>query len=292
MVKNELVDQMKPVNFRKKPNESSLKETDGIRVKCFYFQMKKLCFGLLILVLLGAMIPAFASESTPAPIVISAYSHPLIPSPDVPASGRVSDMYFDGAVLVGDSLADGLAIHDLIPEMMILSRIGLSPRTAASSELFKQSGRSVTAVDKLAGLKPAAIYLWLGTNGLDSKPADSVIEDYDRLLNRLLKKLPETPVFLLEVTPVQILTQQRYDGFTNARIDKFNSELRSLAIRHNVYVLPINALLKDADGLLAVEYAGKDGIHLQQAGYSLVADYMYTHVNLRFFGDVREPVLR
>lgn len=223
---------------------------------------------------------ALAAEptATPAPMVMSGYRHSLAPAPDVPACARVEDEYFAQAILVGDSMADGLAIHGLVPELTLMTRIGLSARTAATEALFKHNGKNVTLAQKLPQMKPSAVYIWLGSNGLDRNDVDHVVRDYDRLLNRLLRALPGTPFYLLEVTPVQTLTHEKYAGFTNEAIDAFNEELHEIALRHNVYVLPVNALLKDEEGMLGVEYAGEDGIHLQAAAYEKLAEYLYTHV--------------
>lgn len=202
-----------------------------------------------------------------------------IPSPEVPLCTRVDDAYFSDAVLVGDSLADGLALHNVIPELMILSRIGLSPRTALTDTSFKHGGKPVTIVRKLAGLRPGAIYIWLGSNGLDAATGDAeqVSDEYDRLIGKIRAALPDTPLYLLEVTPVMTLEAAQYATFTNEKIDAFNEALREIAIRHKAHLLPVNALLRDAEGLLDAQYAAKDGIHLQKAAYETLADYLYTH---------------
>lgn len=239
--------------------------------------------GLLCLVAVMALFAclpavAFGEATSTRPPAASAFVHPEASVPDVPECERVEDIHFERAVLVGDSLADGIAIHNVMPELQLLSRIGLSPRTALTNTTFKNNGKAVTVIQKLPVMRPDALYLWLGSNGLVSKSAGQVIRDYDRLLNRVIDVLPDTPIYLLEVTPVGTLTHDRYASFTNERIDDFNQQLREVAVRHNAYVLPINALLKDAEGLLDTQYAAEDNIHLLKPAYEVIAEYLYTHV--------------
>lgn len=210
-------------------------------------------------------------------MVMSSFRHERFPAPDVPACARVEDAYFAGGVLIGDSVAEGLRIHGLIPELEILTVIGLSPRTAATDMVFTQDGQPATLVTKLEAMKPKMIYLWLGSNGIDTKDHQRVLDDYDRLLNLLLAQLPDTPVYLLELTPVKRVAQERYVNYTNERVDAFNAGLREVAQRHSVYLLEVNFLLKNAQGLLDGEYGAGDGIHLRKPGYEMLADYLYTH---------------
>lgn len=233
--------------------------------------MKKATLAAAWLLLCLLALPACAE------VIASGYDNPAAPSPAVPACERVSDEYFARAVFVGDSMADGFGIHGLLPEIQLFTRIGMSPRTAASDALFKNNGKAVTLAKKLPVMRPSAVYLWLGSNGLDGREAGKVIADYSRLLGRIIRELPDTPIYLLEVTPVMPLTQARYEGFTNARIDAFNKGLRQLARLHNVYILPVNHLLKGPDGYLVAEYAASDGIHLRAPAYQLLAEYIHTH---------------
>lgn len=200
----------------------------------------------------------------------------MFPAPEIPIGARVADAYFTGAVLVGDSIAEGLSIHQLMPELTVLSVIGLSPRTAESNKLFKHDKQPVTLAEKLVALNPTVVYLFLGSNGVDMKPADQVIADMDRLLNTLIAALPETPIILLELTPVMLRAQEQYRSYTNERVDKFNEALYDVALRHNVYLLRVNAVLRNDKGRLDAAYGAGDGIHLTKEGYAVLADFLYT----------------
>ncbi|MDL2319107.1 GDSL-type esterase/lipase family protein [Eubacteriales bacterium OttesenSCG-928-A19] len=237
--------------------------------------------GRLTALLLSAALclsPVAALGEEPiGPMVMSNFRHSRFPTPDVPACERVEDAYFSGAVLIGDSVAEGLGIHNLIPELEVVTVIGLSPRTAATDVIFTHERQPVTLVDKLVAMQPSMVYLWLGSNGVDTKDAARVIDDYDRLLNVLLSAMPDTLFYLLELSPVKRIAQEKYINYTNERVNEFNAMLREVAQRHNVYLMPINFLLKNEKGLLDGEYGAGDGIHLRKAGYWVISEYLYTH---------------
>ena len=114
-------------------------------------------------------------------------------------------------------------------------------------------------------------------NGLNVKDEQRTLEDYEILLNTLLPAFPDTLFYLCSLTPVKAKVQDRYERFTNARIDAFNEGLRELARAHNIYYLHTNDLLRDSKGYLDNEYGTGDGIHLRASAYQLLADYLYTH---------------
>lgn len=227
---------------------------------------------LLVLALLACAAPA-AAERVAAPMPV-ATPRPT-PAPGAAPTPPPLDAFAD-AVLLGDSLADGLVIHDAAPDLLVLARIGLSPRTARTDTSFRHNDRPVTAVRKLAALAPDAVYLWLGTNGLDSGgfTVEGILADYERLAAALAGALPDTALVLLEITPVAAAVDAKGE-FTNARVDAFNEGLHGMALRHGAYVLPINAPLRDAGGCLHADYAASDGMHLRAAAYQVISDLLY-----------------
>lgn len=230
--------------------------------------------------LLLCLTPLSALATTAAgvtPMVISSFQHPHYADPVVPTGSRVDDGYFDGAVLVGDSISEPFSIHGVVPELEVLPVIGISARTAATNKLFEHDDEICTLAEKLVAMQPRIVYLWLGSNGVDTKAADQVIEDYDHLLNILIAELPETLFYLVELSPVKHSAVEKYRGYTNERVDAFNEGLYEVAKRHGVYLLRINSLLKNEDGVLHSDFGAGDGIHLRSAAYSVLADYLYTH---------------
>lgn len=202
------------------------------------------------------------------------------PSPEVPEGPRADDTYFSDAVLIGDSLSVGLDANGVIPEMYFLAKVGLSANSAAKHIIFPKtvgSERKVKLLEVLEPLQPKKIYIWLGTNGVDKVNAETILGDYRNLLNELIGQYPEALIYIMELLPIGEKAEGMYRNFTNDNIDTFNRGLHTLAEEHNVYVLPMNQLLRAPEGGLSREHGTADGIHLRSTGYDLVADFLYTH---------------
>ena len=204
---------------------------------------------------------------------------PGYPAPEVPACDPVPDSYFEGAVLVGDSLASAFDIHGVVPELTILSDIGLSARTATGNKTFLLPGHKykIPLAEALADLEAKKIYLWVGANGLNTKDEVRTLADYDQLLNYLLPHYPDALVYLISATPVKPKLTQRYEHFTNRRVEAFNTGLRALAEAHGVYYLDFHSLFLSARGELSDDYGAGDGLHLRTPAYERMAEYLYTH---------------
>ena len=228
--------------------------------------------ALLAAMLLVYIFPASAADGAPA---ASAFYSEACPAPDVPESARADDGYFTDAVLIGDSLSAGLSDADLLPELDVMTVIGLSPRAALTQRKYRHDGQPVNLADKLAALRPPVVYFWLGSNGLSSIYAERILADYDRLMDAVLPGIPDSIVYIMELPPVRKAALKRYPHYTNKRVDEFNAGLREVALRHNVYIITINHLLKNERGEL--RYSAEDGIHILKPAYELMADYMRAH---------------
>lgn len=224
--------------------------------------------------------PAFAlGEGEAYPFCASAFAATGYPVPEVPASERVEDRYFKGAVMIGDSLASAFDVHGVVPKLQLLTDIGLSPRTAVTPRIFRMSGEKhkVSLLKALSAMKPRVLYLWLGANGLNIKNEERVLADYEQLLNYLLPQYPDALVYLISATPIRDHVSEKFTYFTNKRVVAYNEGLRELAARHNVYYLDFHSLLVNPQGEVIHEYGTGDGIHLRARAYDLLADYLYTH---------------
>lgn len=219
--------------------------------------------------------PCALCEETPR--AVSGFVCEAFPPPDVPQTEAVADEYFRGVVLVGDSMAESFDLYGVVPELTVISEIGASARTAHDYAIFAQEGREWKLCDLLAQTRPEAVYLWLGSNGVDTKPASQVVDDYEKLLDQLIAALPDTLICCMALPPVHALAREQYANYTNARVDAFNEGLRDLCARRGVYFLDITDLLRHKGGELDVQYAAGDGIHLKRPAYDLLAEYLYTH---------------
>ena len=71
---------------------------------------------------------------------------------------------------------------------------------------------------------------------------------------------------------------QSKPGLDNARIATANDLLANMALRKGCYFVNVReALTNPADGSQYDDYATKDGVHFNAAGYQAWADYLATH---------------
>ncbi|GHU83798.1 hypothetical protein FACS1894196_4230 [Clostridia bacterium] len=229
------------------------------------------------LLLLCVACAGVAIAETP-PAVRSRVEIEGYPTPDVPERAAEAG-YFADVVLVGDSLASGIPLYEVMPELEVMSKIGLSARGALTEKYFKVDGsdKRVLLRDALLARQPRAIYLWLGLNGVEGSASSLVLANYHLLLNHLLEALPDTVFYIVELTPVQKKAKDKHSMLTNGNVDRFNAGLRVLAQEHNVYILPINALLRTSDNVLSTKHGASDGYHIRKSGYTILVEYLRTH---------------
>ena len=69
-------------------------------------------------------------------------------------------------------------------------------------------------------------------------------------------------------------------GLDNTRIATVNDLLANMALRKGCYYINIREVLTNpADGSQIDDYATKDGVHFNAAGYHAWADYLATHTS-------------
>jgi hypothetical protein len=217
--------------------------------------------------------PICAVGGVTSPITLDEY-----PVPTVPECEPVSESYFINAMLIGDSLASGITLYDAMPELEVVYKIGLSPRAIAMGlRELKLDDAECTVPEYLEYHQPSVLYIWLGLNGVEGSGSKMVLENYDAMLNMIIDVLPNTLIYLIELTPVRPFAAEKKPMLTNANVNRFNTGLRKLAEEHNVYLLPIHNLYTNKYGEMHTSYAAGDGYHLRANGYTVLRDYLYSH---------------
>ena len=109
-----------------------------------------------------------------------------------------------------------------------------------------------------------AIFVWGGVNDLGRRPPKKVAHD----MKALLEKIPtHTPVYLLAVASV---STERSD-LNNREITELNKLYSDLCIGRCKFI-DLHASLSDSTGELASSFDVGDGLHLNAAGYRVVAE--------------------
>lgn len=222
------------------------------------------------------LLPLSARQQVTPPLV-SGLRFGGIRSPIIPKSAPVEVEYFQGAILIGDSLAEGFFLSRSIETMEVISKIGQSAQGVLRNRVYTYQGRKVHLIDILKDKQPKVLYIWLGSNGIDKYTPAHVIPQYEAMLDLFIQELPSTAIICLAVAPViQQRAQRQYPKMTNQRIQAFNGLMYEAAKARNIYYLPIADVLSDENGGLDKNLSAGDGIHLSREGYQVVSDYLRT----------------
>ena len=121
-------------------------------------------------------------------------------------------------------------------------------------------------IDDVAADDPAAIFLMGGINDLTnpSKSVDEIWKDYDRLLAKLHKELPNTFLFVQSTLPVT--AERDKDNTINPRVMELNKYLQAAAEKYNYRYIDVAEALSDGNGYLKAEFS-IDGLHLDADAY-------------------------
>ena len=160
-------------------------------------------------------------------------------------------------VMLGNSLINNGLWAELFPMGYIVNR-GISGDVI---EGVRQR------LDEIVGDKPDKIFLITGTNDLVNDAevsALTVFDRYEKLIQDIQQKLPETEVYVQSILPLNPMSKF-YAGF-NDRAGEINKLLEAASGRYGYYYLDIAQLLSDQNGDLRRDCT-TDGIHLSANGY-------------------------
>ena len=173
--------------------------------------------------------PRCLPDVVPAPFV---YDQPL------PASPAVSVDWFDDAVVIGDSRAQGLREYMGDPGGLWLTQMGLNVRTAWMEE-------------------------------------ETFYREYAALIDDLRRIQPHVPIYLQTIIPVT-LSRAAARAPGNDLLAHHSQLLVRLAREKRVYLVDTAAPLTGSNGALPSDYSA-DGLHLSDEGNKVWLDCLRTH---------------
>lgn len=133
---------------------------------------------------------------------------------------------------------------------------------------------------QLLDLKPAKVFINIGTNDMNPQFGDDWMEklltNYRRILSQCKKQLPDTEVYMMAYYPVNSHLQdekpQMFSPFTvrtNENIALVNKEMEKLAGEFGYHFINVNGGLTDEHGDLKKDYT-IEGIHMYTDAYKQV----------------------
>lgn len=196
----------------------------------------------------------------------------------VPESERAGDDYLNNCVFVGDSVVYGLASYNIVPTSNVLASVSTSLSKIDTATVDTQYGE-VTVIDALSQAQPKTVYIMFSSSNAAYMNPNEMYQYFSSFMKNLLATCADTDIYIISMPPV---TAEKEASVTvqidNDDIDTFNEKLLDYCDRNSLHYLDMNSYLKNSDGVLAVDDAENDGMHLKYSTYTKFVDYILTHV--------------
>ena len=199
------------------------------------------------------------------------------------ANGRVDVSYFDDAVFMGDSLADGfkdyaawMSLKDT--DAMYLTQRSMTPRS------FLQPGAMVDAGDAgvvdvwatITDRQPGKMYITLGTNALMAMDPTEFVDSYYQLVSRIKQVSPDTLIYITTIPPTSKAYAAKEERLSKERIADANRQIAQMCRQEGLALINLYDVVQGADGYLN-EDINSDGIHMTPEGYKQWLNYLIEH---------------
>ena len=169
--------------------------------------------------------------------------------------GRSIKERFSGAVILGDSVAEGFEEYDILNASSVAAEIGVH-----LDELDEQ-------IAKVKELSPSVLFLYLGMNDVTATNGDTerFVSEYKSVLTQLKEEVPDAHIFVNSIFPVQ---EKALEGEPLLeKIPEYNKALKELCDSQTV------AFIDNTD-LASEQYYEQDGIHFKADFYPIWAEHM------------------
>jgi lysophospholipase L1-like esterase len=163
-------------------------------------------------------------------------------------------------IMLGNSITDGCEWAELFHNPLMKNR-GISGDITAGV---------LARLDEVTESRPAKIFLMIGVNDLAGGEAiDSVVSNYQEIIENIIKASPNTDLYLESVLPVNN-TFSKFKNHVNKgdSIISLNWKISNLATEYGATFIDLYKSFTDDDDQLDVRYTN-DGLHLTGPGYLL-----------------------
>lgn len=199
------------------------------------------------------------------------------------ANGRVDVSYFDDAIFMGDSLADGFKDYAAWMSLKGRNTLYLTQRSMTPRS-FLQPGAMVDAGDAgvvdvwatIADRQPGEMYITLGTNALMAMEPDEFIQSYYQLVEKIRATSPATIIYITTIPPTSSAHAAKEERLSKERIRQANELIAKMCREENLALINLYDVVMGADGYLNEEI-NSDGIHMTPEGYKMWLNYLIEH---------------
>lgn len=171
----------------------------------------------------------------------------------------------DEIIMLGNSITNGVSWSEIFEDWRIKNR-GIG-----GDNTFGVLAR----MDEIVASKPNKIFILIGINDIaNGIPVDVIISNYEKIINIIQQKSPETRIYLQSTFPFNndFDRYKRLIGKEETALT-LNTEIFMLAQKYNLIFIDLYPLLLDENGKLAEQYTN-DGLHLLGKAYLIWADVL------------------
>ncbi len=219
---------------------------------------------------------AAVPDETPAPTVA--------PISDGDLDAGALDAWFEGSVMIGDSLVSGLSAyvlsetdkgHVCLDGMQLVGASALTLKKAAAAERHEREAELkfrkhyLTASEIVDEVQAKRLFIMLGVSNLRWFGIDELIEVYGQFIDAVRADHPDLKIYVHSLMPMvkDYAAQVGVDYETNKAA---NERLRAFCEEHGYVYLELADLVRDGDGYLKYEYSAQDyRFHLNNAGKAI-----------------------
>ena len=160
-------------------------------------------------------------------------------------------------IFIGDSITDGCEWSELLQNPNIKNR-GIGSDTTYG--VLKR-------LDNIIQSEPEKVFLMIGINDLGrGESVSEITSNYDKILERLTKNVPNSEVFVQSVLPIS--KQKLNTQISNEKVRSLNKEIKQLSQKYNLNYIDLYSLMISEDDQLISDVT-TDGNHLNGSGYEI-----------------------
>ena len=198
---------------------------------------------------------------------------------ELPQTDDFGQEYLDRFVFLGDSTTYGLAAYGIVRKEQVWTP------TSGTFSLFDQAhikvkfpetGAELTIEEILELKKPEYMLVTLGVNGVSNMPEDWFKSEYIALIGRIKQASPDTKIIVNSIYPIAN-SYAHQSQINNAKIVDANKWIADIAAITGTRFLNSHSCLVNEDSVLPEDMQNGDGIHLTDAAFDKVMEYVRTH---------------
>lgn len=191
--------------------------------------------------------------------------------------------YLDRIVFLGDSTTYGLARYSMLRGGRNTKQVWtplsgtLTLWQATMTKIYYPDDDCELLISEaVERKKPEILVVTLGVNGIAIMKEDYFVSEYEKLINSVMEKSPDTKIILQSIFPVAS-SYRAQEQINNEKITAANGWIAALADKLGIWYLDTYSALVGEDGYLPEEYQNGDGMHLNETSFTIELNYIRTH---------------